>query len=667
MSRASYTTIFRPMLRSLALVACLFVGGAAMADDSALRAEFARALNAAEAEREAPEESAALRDYILYPYLRAARIRSDLRRRPGAETDAAAAAFVAAHSELPVTRELRREWLTTLAERALWSEFLANDTPPLSDGALRCHRFQAWLSTGGLLEAQREELLAAWMTGEQQAQACVAPFQWLQAQGLLTPERLEARARLALQAGNSDLADWLLRGVPAERAAPLRHWLGLQRNTLTELRRLIASPAAPVEWEALRSTWAKAARSKPAELAPLLEPLLLARGLDAAQAAELRRDLATGFALDRQAAAALALYQAVPDAALDDRGHEWRVRAALWAGDWERAAEWLHLMPPALAAESRWSYWRARALEALGRRQQAEPIYQALMDENGYYALLAGWRLQRKHTPQSQALLVDTDVQQRLLDKPALQRARELFLVNRAELANAEWRLALQGEDSAAQVQAARLAASWGWHLQTVSLLNQLNLTRDLVLLYPDAYGAEIEAAAKYAGIPAPWVYAVMRQESLFLPTAVSRSQALGLLQLLQPTAQQVARRWKRPLPTRAQLFEPAVNLPLGAAYLRDMTDRFGGRFILTLAAYNAGPNAVARWLPAGPVEADIWIENIPYNETRGYVQKILWHISAAAWRRSGEPQDASALLLPVTPAGAAARVCLEQRDGECT
>lgn len=668
MSRASYTSPIRLMFRTFALLLCLSIGGAAVADESSLRGEFASALAEAETRGGSDaDDSAALRAYLLYPYLQAARLTTALRRSAGPEVDAAVAAFLQQHGELPVSRELRRHWLLSLAEREQWAELLAADEPPSSDPALRCHRYSAWLATGGLSETERGELLALWTTGEQLPQACVAPFQWLQQQGLLTPERLEQRARLALEAGNADLADWLLRGVPEERAAPLRHASALLRNPRAELAVLAAQPALPMEWTALRTAWAKAARAKPEEVAPLLQPLIETRQLDGAQADELRRDLATGFALDRKPQAAIALYRRVPDARLDDRSREWRIRSALWQGDWTLAAEWLHQLPPTQAAEPRWTYWRARALEGLGRRHQAENLYETLMQDNGYYALLAAWRLQRKHTPQSQALVVDAAEQARLLAKPATLRARELFLVGRAELANAEWRLVLQGEEPLAQVQAARLAASWGWHLQTVILLNQLNLTRDLELLYPDAYGPEITAAARYAGIPPAWVYAVMRQESLFLPTAVSRSQALGLLQLLQPTAQQVARKWNRPRPSREDLLRPEINLPLGAAYLRDMTDRFGGRFILTLAAYNAGPNAVARWLPAQPVEADVWIENIPYNETRGYVQKILWHISAAAWRRSGEPQDVGPLLAPVGPATVEARACLSKATAECT
>jgi soluble lytic murein transglycosylase len=109
-----------------------------------------------------------------------------------------------------------------------------------------------------------------------------------------------------------------------------------------------------------------------------------------------------------------------------------------------------------------------------------------------------------------------------------------------------------------------------------------------------------------------------------------------------------VARRNGRPAPTRSALFDPAVNVPLGAAELRAMLDRFDGVLPVALAAYNAGPNAAARWLPPSARDADVWIENIPYNETRTYVQRVLWHSVVFAWLASGEPQDTQSWLGPI-------------------
>jgi soluble lytic murein transglycosylase len=92
------------------------------------------------------------------------------------------------------------------------------------------------------------------------------------------------------------------------------------------------------------------------------------------------------------------------------------------------------------------------------------------------------------------------------------------------------------------------------------------------------------------------------------------------------------------------------VAVPLGAAYLRELLDRYAGRLELSLAAYNAGPVSVARWLPPKSMDADIWIENIPYTETRNYVQHILEHIVALAAVRDGELPRLDALMSSVEP-----------------
>jgi soluble lytic murein transglycosylase len=127
-------------------------------------------------------------------------------------------------------------------------------------------------------------------------------------------------------------------------------------------------------------------------------------------------------------------------------------------------------------------------------------------------------------------------------------------------------------------------------------------------------------------------VYGVIRQESLYRADAVSSAGARGLMQLQIDTARRTARALKLPKPNVDDLFVPAINTSLGAGYLRTLLDRFDGQLPVALAGYNAGPNAAARWLPDQTIDADVWIENIPYDETREYVQRILWHRLMFTW-----------------------------------
>jgi soluble lytic murein transglycosylase len=87
-------------------------------------------------------------------------------------------------------------------------------------------------------------------------------------------------------------------------------------------------------------------------------------------------------------------------------------------------------------------------------------------------------------------------------------------------------------------------------------------------------------------------------------------------------------------------LFDPTINIPLGAARVAELLEQFDGQVPVGLAAYNAGEAAAARWLPPRAVDSDVWIENIPYNETRAYVRRVLWHSLVFRWLETGRPQS---------------------------
>jgi soluble lytic murein transglycosylase len=134
-----------------------------------------------------------------------------------------------------------------------------------------------------------------------------------------------------------------------------------------------------------------------------------------------------------------------------------------------------------------------------------------------------------------------------------------------------------------------------------------------------------VARAAASAGVPVALLQALMREESGLDPEAVSAAGAIGLTQLMLPTAQQVARRLELPRPDRAALTDPETSIRIGAAYLGQLLKHHGGSAPQALAAYNAGEGAVSRWRGGGRgVELDEWIEEIPFDETRGYVKRVM-------------------------------------------
>ena len=143
-----------------------------------------------------------------------------------------------------------------------------------------------------------------------------------------------------------------------------------------------------------------------------------------------------------------------------------------------------------------------------------------------------------------------------------------------------------------------------------------------LKLIYPRPWLESVKRYAAEYNLPEYLLYALLRSESYFKPEVVSHAGAIGLAQLMKPTAADIARRLK--LETY-DLNNPDTNIRFGAFYLSDMVNRNGGKIMHALFSYNAGPNAVKRWVrQAGDLPTDLFLESLAYAETRGYGRNVL-------------------------------------------
>ena len=337
-------------------------------------------------------------------------------------------------------------------------------------------------------------------------------------------------------------------------------------------------------------------------------------------------------------------------------GREWRARSALWAGDWREVTAAIAAMPPTLAQTARWKYWAARAASATGSKDLAYGIYVSLLRADNYYSAMAAAHLEQAFTPNPTPLATDEAELARIAALPAFVRARELLLAGMRTEALAEWQHGVRNLPAAAQPQVVHLGMRWRWYDVSIATATQQRIFDDYSLLYPRPYDADVKTAVASSGLPTELVYGVLRQESLYRPDAISSAGAVGLLQMLPETARRTARRAQHPVPRPADLLDPAINVRLGAAHLKELIDQFGGHVPLALAGYNAGPGAALRWLPEHPMDTDVWIENSPFNETRTYVQRILWHTVVFSWLGSGQPQVTQAWLTEVSRSSRAGR-----------
>ena len=566
-----------------------------------------------------PVDYGPLRDYPLYPYLRYQDVSHRLATFPAAEVRE----FLQAYPYTPLAGRLRNAWLRQLASAQRWSDYL-HDAVPGRDPVLECWRRQALLHTGQS-EAALSGFTALWLRGSALPGACDPIIAAWQTQGNPSPELRWQRFALAMTQRDTGLARFLRADMAETDQGVADAWLAVADDptlVLEATRFKADDPRTPViladglqRWLRRDALGAAAALDALKERDVTLTPAL----------AEVERQLALWIASDYHPTA-LARLTALPETVVDQDVREWRVRVSLRQGDWTGVLREVEAMPPTERDSLRWQYWRGRALDMLGRSEEARAAYQRIAGQRDYYGFLAADRLGAAYTITHIPLEVSaTELDALLAGSPGLQRARELYILGREPEAEAEWRLITQTWRPVGLKQAARLAHRWDWRYQAIVTAARAEHWDDLELRFPLAYRDRVMAnAGAESPVDPAWVYAVIRQESSFRPDARSPVGALGLMQIMPATGRQIAQELQD-VTAMPNLLQPEINIRYGAYYLQQILQRLQNNPVLATAAYNAGPHKVARWLPSGdPLPADVWTETIPYRETRAYVQRVM-------------------------------------------
>ena len=570
---------------------------------------------------------AGLSDYPLYAYLLYDVLRARLPNASPEEINS----FLSRFGDLPKAEDLRRDWLRTLAKRGKWEAYL-NFYTPQTDTTLQCYQLLARIRTGSrayLLEDAR----TLWLSPRSQPSQCHEPFDILYASDLMTDELVWSRIRLAMAEGETGMAKNLAARLPPPDRQWVARWIAIYQNPSREtlnpgfddtelaraallqgMRRLAHSDGglAISRWPALRERYSFASAEK----------------------AEIDRLLALNAAKNNHPNAK-ELLGAVPNDGVDEEVFDWRLRIALKTHDWPILLRWTEgEVPTKDPVRQSWLYWRARALEQTGNPEEAAGIFHQLATERDYYAFLAADRMGIAYDLNHHPLPEDLEEWQRLAHMPAVQRARELYLLDMTTAAAREWQHALDGMTTYQMQIAAMIASNWGWHHRAILTMVKSGSLDDLVLRFPVPYERQLRQYAGMRNLDLAWLYALMRAESAFLEDARSPAGALGLMQVMPLTGRDTAKSIGLRKFSTPQLLDAGTNIPIGTAYLRQMLNRFNDNVVLATAAYNAGPGNVSNWIPAQDcIEPDIWVERIPFTETRKYVQRILYYSSIYDWR----------------------------------
>lgn len=563
---------------------------------------------------------AELDDHPLLPYLEYKDLRARL-DRPG--MGPAVDDFLAAWPDSHLGGRLEIAWLIELFERGAWEDFLARYD---GQGGTRmaCRQIQALLQAG-----RREEALSqvrrVWLHGRSQPRECDPAFDAWRDAGRLTPELVWARVRLAMDEGEARLARYLARYLPAEQRPLVELWRAVRRDPRLAGRDSRFDPSDPRSREIRVYGLTRWAWRDPDAALAALESLEGPHALSDADSAPVRR--AAGLRLFRleRYGEALAQLAGVPSPHTDARVRETRVLGAMLAGDWAAALRWHGALAPEERGEDRWRYWRARILAELGREDASREAFRAVAGERGYYGFLAADRLGASYLLNHRPLDLDGRLVERIERHPILARVAELEALGRIYDMRREWYHLLRTFAPREIEAAALLAHDHGWHFKAIWSLGRAQSWDEMEVRFPLAFREALESGAQARTLPPAWVYAIARQESAFAPDSRSPAGALGLMQLMPATARAVAARLGEGRPRRDDILDVTTNVRLGTSYLRELLTRLDEHPLLATAAYNAGPHRVRQWLPEqGPLAGDLWVETIPFRETRRYVRNVL-------------------------------------------
>jgi len=347
-------------------------------------------------------------------------------------------------------------------------------------------------------------------------------------------------------------------------------------------------------------------------------------------------------------------YRQAGNVELTPENHAWRVRAALRQPkiDWSWVMQSIDWMPADLRADAAWQYWRARALAALGKKDEALAIYKNISRQYNFYGQLALEELGQKISAPKQPPPVSANDLALARGNPHLQQAVALFKLGLRTDAVPQWNYALTDMTDTQLRAAAEFAREQQIYDRVVNTSERTQNSVDFSQRFIAPFEGRVREQADSINLDPAWVYGLIRQESRFIMDARSVVGASGLMQLMPATAKYVANRvgMKDFQPHRVNEFD--VNTKLGTHYLQIVLTDLGGSQVLASAGYNAGPGRPTRWRStlSHPVEGAIFAETIPFNETRDYVKSVLSNATYYAAVFSGQPQSLKQRLGQISP-----------------
>ena len=532
--------------------------------------------------------------------------------------------FLQEYKDFPFHYHLLSKWLDILAGRKDWSNYLVF-YDGRSETRYKCLALTARLKTGQLKNIN-QDIRSIWLTGYSQPKECDTAFDYFLTTDPNASDAIWLRIEKAFEARRSSLARYLAKKLDEKDREIVDRWYLAHRHPAKQLSSLVDADDTLINRKIIIHALIRLARKNSLEAKRNWDNLKSRFQFNQEQVQRVNKRIALSAAYQHKPESK-ELLQSLPDQIKSDNAHLWLARIHLRDEDWIGLIKTINAMPSHLKAEAEWVYWLARAYDEAGHNVRATEIYQQLAQRSTYYGFLAADRVQKGYRIDQQEVTHNTQFsEQVLLEKNIhLLRARELFFLDRLLDARREWFQAMRKLTIDEIKQAAQMASNWKWHDNAIKTVAKTSHRNDYDLRFPMPYQQLVMDNIKHYGLDPSVIYGVMRRESLFDPLAKSRVGALGLMQLMPSTARTVAKSLGLERPGQSEILNITNNIKLGTTYFKKVLNQFDDNVSLAAAAYNAGPKNVRKWLPENePMSADLWVETVPYKETRNYIQAVL-------------------------------------------
>jgi soluble lytic murein transglycosylase len=554
-----------------------------------------------------------LTEYPLYPYLQYQWLRKHLGRERQVKH------FLEEHGSSRYAGILKRQWLFHLAKNKQWQTFLQFYSKT-SDKSLNCYYHRAQFKAGDK-QAALNGAKELWSAGYSQPKVCDPLFAELKKSSLFNQELFWQRFDAALQNNKTSLAKYVktLMTEGDQKTADL--WLKLHRNPERHIPELLNIPETAQAPLMFSHAIHRLARKDVYQAIDLWDSNKHLFDVSNQRADKLEKSLAMKLAFKNESAA----YERLGELNSSDYSSKaWRIRVALYEQDWPRVITAIEDLSSEDQKREKWLYWLARAYEETGKPIQAEELLTVLSNKRDFYGYLAADRLDRQYQLSHDPIDVTPEEIAEIKNHKEFRVANEFMMLDRSQQAKLQWWHALRQLNEDEVPAAAKLAQEWQWDEIAIFAIAKVEYWDDVELRFPLSYAEQIRQNAMQQDLDPAILFGLIRRESAFNKEARSPAGARGLMQIMPQTGRQIAKDLNERWQGKNSLYNPVRNLKYGSYYYQKLLSQFNGHYALALAAYNAGPHRVKKWLPDETIPADIWIETIPFRETREYVTTVL-------------------------------------------